>query len=709
MLLGRGALAGCWYVVGGADNWRSSRGDRLEVADGNANNVSKEISQEDRKEIMVSFRSMGLIPLALTRLRWNAIIATEEVKKGSLPFCTLRLILFRFLPCSLTQTLKNLANCLEIQVSDKFTTGAEVMKSQVFRDSQNFHDPKLDLELADKDEYVFSKFGYQISEDEKVSKVESKQRNLVCFKVEFVKSIWHVKFNLESVIEGRKHALSFMRPFECLVTILNTLDHLGKFDGKADDEFFVGYSEVDQHGFFDIDTLTKSMNYESVVAGNQSNGSACTKACDNAGKARVETVPGKDYILLPLCTQDPPFSSSLKVSPDAGFKLTIRGGGGKEGMLKIQRMKNSTVNIAQHKDKLLIRIESIDIQAFLDKYQSWIRKAMKNVASAVQTTEGFEDPEFLNTIYMVEKALYALQQSPSSLGNEATKKTQKALLKQQYENFNASSSESLDSIFNRLQKLVSRLAILGVVTPPEDLNVKFLRSLPSEWDTHVVVWMNKPDFDTMGLDDLYNNFKIVEQKVKRSAGANNDDKNLAFLTTSGASSTNNINTVNPEVSTGTTKVNTTSTEISTASFSDATLYAFLSTQPQGKIIIDGRSSLMEAVLLDMLVISVFNDEYDTPSHTKKVFANMRRQGKDFSGTVTPLFATMLIQSQAVEGEGSGQPTEPQHTPTTASPSHVEPIPISSGPTTLVADETVHEERGDNVERAATTATSLNAE
>ncbi|GJW40964.1 hypothetical protein Tco_0066809 [Tanacetum coccineum] len=132
--------------------------------------------------------------------------------------------------------------------------------------------------------------------------------------------------------------------------------------------------------------------------------------------------------------------------------------------------------------------------------------------------------------------------------------------------------------------------------------------------------------------------------------------------------------------------------------------------------------------------AVFNDEYDTPSHTKKVFANMRRQGKDFSGTITPLFATMLIQPQAVEGEGSGQPTEPQHTPTTASPSNIEPIPIiassshpkkthkrrktkrkaieisqSSGPTTLVADETVHEERGDSMERAATTAASLDAE
>ncbi|GJU10499.1 hypothetical protein Tco_1132895 [Tanacetum coccineum] len=131
---------------------------------------------------------------------------------------------------------------------------------------------------------------------------------------------------------------------------------------------------------------------------------------------------------------------------------------------------------------------------------------------------------------------------------------------------------------------------------------------------------------------------------------------------------------------------------------------------------------------------VLNDEYHTPSHTKKVFANIRRQGKDFSGTVTPFFATMLIQLQAVEGEGSGQPTEPQYTPTTASPSHVEPIPTipsssqpkktqkyrktkrkvteisqSSGHTTLVADETVHEERGDSVERAATTATSLDPE
>ncbi|GJS74726.1 uncharacterized mitochondrial protein-like protein [Tanacetum coccineum] len=66
--------------------------------------------------------------------------------------------------------------------------------------------------------------------------------------------------------------------------------------------------------------LTKSMNYKPVVAGNQSNGNAGTKACDGAGKARIETILGKDYILLPLWTVDPPFSQILKSSPDAGFK-----------------------------------------------------------------------------------------------------------------------------------------------------------------------------------------------------------------------------------------------------------------------------------------------------------------------------------------------------------------------------------------------------
>ncbi|GKF79250.1 hypothetical protein Tco_0234818, partial [Tanacetum coccineum] len=62
------------------------------------------------------------------------------------------------------------------------------------------------------------------------------------------------------------------------------------------------------------------MNYKPVVVGNQCNGNASTKACDDIGKARRETIPGKDYILLPLWPADPLLYQNSKSSLDAGFK-----------------------------------------------------------------------------------------------------------------------------------------------------------------------------------------------------------------------------------------------------------------------------------------------------------------------------------------------------------------------------------------------------
>ncbi|GJX66727.1 putative ribonuclease H-like domain-containing protein [Tanacetum coccineum] len=107
-----------------------------------------------------------------------------------------------------------------------------------------------------------------------------------------------------------------MRPFRYIVIILNTIDHLGKFIGKADEGFFVGYStnskafrvfnsrngrvennlyvqfsentsNITRSGpnwLFDMHALTNSMNYKPVVAENQSNGNAGTKACNDVGK-----------------------------------------------------------------------------------------------------------------------------------------------------------------------------------------------------------------------------------------------------------------------------------------------------------------------------------------------------------------------------------------------------------------------------------------
>ncbi|GJZ75961.1 putative ribonuclease H-like domain-containing protein [Tanacetum coccineum] len=183
--------------------------------------------------------------------------------------------------------------------------------------------------------------------------------------------------------------------------------------------------------------------------------------------------------------------------------------------------------------------------------------------------------------YTDAKTMYAAIKTRFG-GNETTKKTQNALLKQQYENFNASSTESLDFIFNRLQKLVSRLAILSVVITTEDLNSKFLRSLPPEWNTHVVVWMNKAEIETMSIDYLYNNFKIVEQEVKKSVGASTVTQNMAFITTPSTSNTND-NTANSacKVSTVSPNINTASSSISTANISDNAVYAFMVENPNG--------------------------------------------------------------------------------------------------------------------------------
>ncbi|GKC94223.1 retrovirus-related pol polyprotein from transposon TNT 1-94, partial [Tanacetum coccineum] len=112
-----------------------------------------------------------------------------------------------------------------------------------------------------------------------------------------------------------------MRPFGCPVTILNTIDHLGKFDGKADERFFVGYS-INSKVFrvFNSRTRIVEENLHVQFSENTPNIAGSTKACNDAGKARMETIPGKDYILLTWWPADPPFSQSSKRSLDVGFK-----------------------------------------------------------------------------------------------------------------------------------------------------------------------------------------------------------------------------------------------------------------------------------------------------------------------------------------------------------------------------------------------------
>ncbi|GJX34346.1 putative ribonuclease H-like domain-containing protein [Tanacetum coccineum] len=123
-----------------------------------------------------------------------------------------------------------------------------------------------------------------------------------------------------------------MKPFGCHVTILNTLDNLGKFDGKSDEGFFVGYSlsskafrvyntrtrKVQENlhiGFlenkpmiegngpkwmFDIDSLTQSMNYVPVVAGTFSNDFAGTQRVSDSSTSSQQDQDNQDCIVMPI-------------------------------------------------------------------------------------------------------------------------------------------------------------------------------------------------------------------------------------------------------------------------------------------------------------------------------------------------------------------------------------------------------------------------
>ncbi|GJV40383.1 ribonuclease H-like domain-containing protein [Tanacetum coccineum] len=87
-------------------------------------------------------------------------------------------------------------------------------------------------------------------------------------------------------------------------------------------------------------------------------------------------------------------------------------------------------------------------------------------------------------------------------GNKESKKVQRTLLKQQYENFVGSSSETMDQTFDR----------------------------------------NKEEIETISLDDLYNNLKIYEPELTGSTNTSQNSQNVAFVSSNNTNNNNNNNT-----------------------------------------------------------------------------------------------------------------------------------------------------------------------
>nr|GEV28261.1 retrovirus-related Pol polyprotein from transposon TNT 1-94 [Tanacetum cinerariifolium] len=103
-------------------------------------------------------------------------------------------------------------------------------------------------------------------------------------------------------------------------------------------------------------------------------------------------------------------------------------------------------------------------------------------------------------------------------------------------------SEGLDKTYDRFQKLISQLELNGEVISQKDANMKLLRSLPPAWNNIVLIMRNKPDIETLSMDDFYNNLKVYEAEIKGRSSSGSNSHNVAFLS---SENTSNINeTVN---------------------------------------------------------------------------------------------------------------------------------------------------------------------
>nr|GEZ93214.1 putative ribonuclease H-like domain-containing protein [Tanacetum cinerariifolium] len=201
------------------------------------------------------------------------------------------------------------------------------------------------------------------------------------------------------LFRGRTPAPSFMRPFGCHVTILNTLDHLEKFDRKADKCYFVGYS-MNSKAFrvYNIKTTRVEENLHSeflenkpIILGTNSNDFACTK--DSIGAElqmslnpafeNLNTEYPNDPKMLGLETIAT-YDDSKEKADFTNFEYSIH--------------VSPTLTTKAHKNNPI-------------KQSAFLYGMIEEEVYVCQPL-GFEDPDHPNKVYKVVKALYGLHQAP---------------------------------------------------------------------------------------------------------------------------------------------------------------------------------------------------------------------------------------------------------------------------------------------------------
>nr|GEX35899.1 uncharacterized mitochondrial protein AtMg00810-like [Tanacetum cinerariifolium] len=508
-----------------------------------------------------------------------------------------------------------------------------------------------------------------------------------------------------------------MRPFGCPVTIFNTIDHLDKFDGKADEGFFVGYSlnskafrvfnsktrimEEDLHirfsestpnivgseldWLFDIDALTRTINYEPIVASTQSNDYAGTKTCDNAGQARKETEPVKDYILLQLWTANPPFSQDPKSSHDDGSNPSSDDGKKVDEDPIKENEYNELLfdpNMPALEDVIIFNFSNDEEDdgplADMNDLDTTIQMSSMGQLTFLLGLQGKQkkDGIFITQDKYVAKILKKFRFTEIKTAS-APMKTQKPLL-------NDEDGEEVDvhmyrSMIGSLMYLTSsKPDIMFAVCACARYQVN-----PKVSHFHVGkrIFRYLKGHPKLGLwyprDSL---FDLVAYTDSDYAGRSLDRKS-----TIGGCQFFGCKLISWQCKKQTVVANsTTEAEYVTASSCC------------------GQSTAMAKTI------------------NWKVHIHARVDGNEIVITESSVRRDL----QLVDEEGSTMPTDPHHTPTILQPSSSQPqktqkprkpkrkdtqVPQPSGPTKFVADEAVHKELGDSLVRAATSASSLDAE
>nr|GEU75438.1 hypothetical protein [Tanacetum cinerariifolium] len=268
----------------------------------------------------------------------------------------------------------------------------------------------------------------------------------------------------------RTPALSFMKPFRCHVTILNTLDHLGKFDGKLDEGFFVGYSlnskafrvynirtrkvEENLHirflednpsivgngpkWMFDIDVLTNSMNYVPVIAGTSSNDFVVSIASPEATHADFLGDKPEGGMSNINTTYQVPSTLNTRIHKDHSLDLVI---GNVQSRVLTRKMTKTTHEqgfiSTVYEEKTHKYLNTCLFACFLSQIEpTRVAKALTDPAWVEAMQEellqfklqkvwilvdlpkckkdialGFEDLDHPDKVYKVVKALYGLHQA----------------------------------------------------------------------------------------------------------------------------------------------------------------------------------------------------------------------------------------------------------------------------------------------------------